>query len=243
MPTVAYIGSQQVMALISVCNPDYSIQAWHGALLTMAFVTFAILFNTVAIGKLPLLEGLAVILHVFGFFAFVVILWIMAPHSAANEVFGNFQDQNGWGSKGVATLVGIIGPATTLLGADSAVHLAEELKDAAYVLPRAMFWAAITNYVLGFTITVTFIFSVGDIEEDLASPTGQPWVAVVQRATNSFPATVTLLVVVIIMFVFCAINQVTTSSRQIFAFARDKGLPFHRFLSKVCTSRDHFKIS
>lgn len=34
-------------------------------------------------------------------------------------------------------------------------------------------------------------------------------------------------------FFFCAVNQVTTSSRQIFAFARDKGLPFHGFLSKV----------
>lgn len=28
-------------------------------------------------------------------------------------------------------------------------------------------------------------------------------------------------------------NQVTTSSRQVFAFARDKGLPFHRWLSRV----------
>ncbi|KAK0302366.1 hypothetical protein LTR01_008793 [Friedmanniomyces endolithicus] len=35
------------------------------------------------------------------------------------------------------------------------------------------------------------------------------------------------------MYFFCAVNQVTTSSRQVFAFARDKGLPFHKFLSKV----------
>lgn len=34
-------------------------------------------------------------------------------------------------------------------------------------------------------------------------------------------------------YFFCAVNQVTTSSRQVFAFARDKGLPFHEFLSKV----------
>jgi len=36
-----------------------------------------------------------------------------------------------------------------------------------------------------------------------------------------------------LQFYFCAVNQVVTSSRQIFALARDKGLPFHQFLSKV----------
>ena len=71
------VGAQQVAALISVCNPNYIIEAWHEALLTMAFVLAAIFFNTTAIGKLPVLEGLAVLLHFFGFFAFIVIVWVM----------------------------------------------------------------------------------------------------------------------------------------------------------------------
>jgi amino acid transporter len=29
------------------------------------------------------------------------------------------------------------------------------------------------------------------------------------------------------------VNQVTTSSRQVWSFARDKGLPFHQFLARV----------
>ncbi len=40
----------------------------------MAIVVAAIFFNTATIGKLPILEGLAVVLHVFGFFAFIVII-------------------------------------------------------------------------------------------------------------------------------------------------------------------------
>ena len=58
MPTVAYIAAQQVLALIAVCNDDYVIQGWHASLLTMSFVITAIFFNTSAIGKLPILEGL-----------------------------------------------------------------------------------------------------------------------------------------------------------------------------------------
>ena len=116
MPSVAYVGAQQVLALISVCNRDYVIQGWHGALLTMAFVLAAIWFNTSAIGKLPILEGLAVVLHIFGFFAFITVLWVMGPRAPAKETFTHFEDANHWGSTGLATLVGVLGPVTTFLG-------------------------------------------------------------------------------------------------------------------------------
>ena len=199
MPTVAYVGAQQVMALIAVCDPNYVIQGWHGALLTMAFVLAAIFFNTSAIGKLPILEGLAVVLHVCGFFAFIVILWVMGPRADAKRTFTVFKDDNNWGSVGLATLIGMVGPATTYLGGDSAVHLAEELKDASYVLPRAMASAAVVNYVLGFLTTVTLMFNLGSVAEDINDPSGQPWVAIVYRITDSKPATIVLLVVMIIM--------------------------------------------
>ena len=73
----------------------------------------------------------------------------------AYDTFFDFQNQNGWASPGAATLIGIIGPISTFIGGDSAVdsttreqlfldstdpflqvHLAEELQDASYVLPR-----------------------------------------------------------------------------------------------------------
>jgi len=164
MPAVAYIGAQQVLALISICDRDYVIQGWHGALITMAFVLAAVFFNTSAIGKLPLLEGFAVVLHIFGFVAFITVLWVMGPRAPAHQIFTHFEDQNNWGSLGVATMIGILGPASTYLGGDSAVHLSEELKDASYSLPRAMITAALVNYGLGFATTVTLMANLGDIQ-------------------------------------------------------------------------------
>lgn len=82
-------------------------------------------------------------------------------------------------------------------------------------------------------MTVTFMFALGDIEADLSDPSGQPWVAVILRITGSRAATIVLILVMMFMYFFCAVNQVTTSSRQVFAFARDKGLPYHEFLSRV----------
>lgn len=165
----------------------------------MAIVLAAISFNTFAIGKLPILEGLAVVLHVFGFFAFIIILWVMGPRAAAEPTFTDFVDDNHWGSVGLATLIAMVAPATTYLGGDSAVHLSEELKDASYILPRAMATAAVINYVLGFITTVTLMFNLGNVNADLLDPSAQPWVAIILRITGSKAATIVLLIVMIIM--------------------------------------------
>ncbi len=76
-----------------------------------------------------------------------------------------FEDNNHWGNAGLATLVAIVGPTATYIGGDSAVHLAEELKDASYVLPRAMVSAAVINYTLGFITTVTLMMNLGSIKD------------------------------------------------------------------------------
>jgi len=199
MPSVSYIGAQQVIGLIALCKDDYIYHSWHAALMTMAWASAAIIFNTVLIGKLPLLEGLAVVLHVFGFFAFICIIWVMGPRNDAGVVWTEFRDDNGWGSKGLATLVGIIGPLATYLGADAAVHLAEELENASYVLPRAMVASALVNYGLGFVTTVTFMQNITDLDALFESPTGQPWIGLMAGITKSKPATVVLTVVMILL--------------------------------------------
>lgn len=53
---------------------------------------------------------------------------------------------------GLATLVGIITPVTAFLGADAAVHMSEELKDASKTLPRVMISTSIVNGALGFVM-------------------------------------------------------------------------------------------
>jgi amino acid transporter len=157
----------------------------------------------------------------------------MGPRGSAKQVFTDFEDNNGWGSVGLATLVGLLSPITTLIGADSVCHLSEELRDASYTLPWCMITTASINYVLGFIMTITFMFTVGDVESALKTATGQPYVQVILNATQSRGATIVLTATMALLLLFCAINQVTTSSRQLFAFARDNGLPYSEFLSYV----------
>ena len=59
------------------------------------------------------------------------------------------------------------------------------------------------------------MFSLGDIDAALESPTGQPYIAVILNATNSLAAAKVLTVVILILVVSCSINGVTTTSRQL----------------------------
>ena len=59
------------------------------------------------------------VLHIFGFFAVFITMWVLGPRSPSKEVFGGFQDNAGWGSVGLSVLVGQLAPIFALLGADA----------------------------------------------------------------------------------------------------------------------------
>jgi len=211
-------------------------KAWQLVLLTVLVCSFAIIFNIFLARRLPGIEAAVFVMYSLGFVAFFIILLAMGPRSSAKEIFTDFQDNAGWGSIGTACFVGISGPVITLIGADSSVHMAEELKDASKQLPRAMIATAIVNYLLGFLMTVAFIAVLGNINQDVSSPTGLPYVQVIWNATQSASATMVMVAFIIFFFIFCAVNQNTTSSRQLYAFARDGGLPFSAWVSYVSFS-------
>jgi choline transport protein len=236
MAGTAFAVADQLTALIALNQPSYVIQGWHSTLLSIGITTFSILCNTVLVRKLPLLEGIGLVLHVFGFFAFVVVLWVLGPRSDTTTTWTKFEDPSGWGNTGLATLVGILGPILTLGDPDLAIHLAEEVKDAAWVSPRAMVSTAAVNYSLAFVMTVTVFSTMGtytDLTTLLDTPLGQPWIQILLNATGSMVGTNILVVLVCLLLMFSAVNQVTASSRQLWSFARDQGLPFSAWLAYV----------
>ncbi|KAF1949764.1 amino acid transporter [Byssothecium circinans] len=234
IPVTSFAATQQLQGLIALNAPSYVIKGWHSTLLTIAVAAFGIIWNTVFVRKLPMVEIVVMVLHIAGFFAVVVVLWAIGPRSDPTEVWTNFEDSSGWGSKAVAALVGMSAPILTLVGSDSTCHMSEEIENAAWVLPRAMVATSISNYALGFITTVTIMSRLGSsIPELLSTPFGQPWIQVFRNATNSKAGTSAMAAVLFILLVFCTINMLATTSRQMFAFARDRGLPFSDALAKV----------
>lgn len=89
------------------------------------------------------------------------------------------------------------------------------------------------NATLVFLMSVTLVFTLGDIDSILETPTGYPFIQVFYNATQSYAATNAMVALVIILLTACCISEVATASRQIWSFARDKGLPGSSWLSRV----------
>lgn len=124
--------------------------------------------------KLPLIEAIILVIHIFAFFGILVTLWVLAPVTrSAKEVFTQFNDGGGWGSLGGSALIGITGGIYPLIGGDAAVHMSEELRDASKTLPQCMIWTTVVNGGLAFVIAITFCFCLGDLDSVLSSATGR----------------------------------------------------------------------
>ncbi|KAI4219915.1 MAG: hypothetical protein L6R36_007991 [Xanthoria steineri] len=229
----SYLTASQIQSLMLLNDPSYSFQRWHGTLLIIAVATVAICLNVFLAKQLPQIEVLMLILHFVGFFAIIISLWVMAPRTPAKIVFTQFQNNGGWPALGLSVLIGMTGPVYSMIASDCAVHMAEEIKDASRILPLGMVWSMIISALSGFVMVLTFCFSVGDIESALSSPTGQPYIQVFYNATNSRTGTTVVTVVIATMTLCNTINNVASASRQLYAFARDRGLPFASTLSYV----------
>lgn len=235
MPGSTNVTASIIQALAVVASDSYIPKAFHVVVLTIALCTLGLSVNIFFARKLPDLVAVVSTMFIVTYIPFLVVLLTMGERSSAKEVFTDFQDNANWGSIGTACFVGVSASVIALIGSDCAAHLAEELKDASRQLPKAMLATAGTNYILGSTMMIAFLFVVGDVDEILKTPTLQPWVQVIWNATKSRTSTIIMTSFVIFFFLFCSVTCLTTSSRQLFAFARDGGLPFARFVSYVST--------
>jgi energy-coupling factor transporter transmembrane protein EcfT len=222
----AFLAGSQIQGLIALNKPDYTFEPWHGTLLVFAVSAFNVVFNTFLVKKLPLIEAIILVVHICGFFAILVVLWVTGPIGDAHATFTTFNDYGGWNNLGLATLSGLVAVILPLLGADAAVHMSEELRDASKTLPRSMLWTTFVNGSMGFVMLVTFCSVLGSIDDALASPTKQAYLYVFYNSTQSVAGASVMGALVISMAIFCNLSITATSSRQLFAFARDQGIPF-----------------
>lgn len=145
----AYTSAGLILEMAALNNPTFSPTLWHQTLATMAVVVFAFLSNTIGAKYLPLIEQVVLVLHILGFLAFLIPLWVVAPKAPASEVFGSFQNFGGWSSIGAACVIGQLSATGSLAGPDSAAHLAEEVHNASLTVPRMMMTTVFVNGLLG----------------------------------------------------------------------------------------------
>lgn len=217
----AFLAGTQIQGLVILNNPGYVPEKWHGTLLTFAVATFSVFFNTFLVKRLPLVEGIVLILHIFGFFGVLITLWVLGPRGKASEVFTTFNNYGGWSSDGLSAVVGVLAVMIPLLGADGAVHMSEELRDASKVLPRSMILTTIINGSMGWIILISFCFTLGNIDDVINSPTGQPYIAVFYTVTENYIGASVLSALIITLAIFCHLSTLSPPSNHKILYTND----------------------
>ncbi|KAK3069856.1 hypothetical protein LTS18_000210, partial [Coniosporium uncinatum] len=194
----------------------------------------AFIVNTAFARFLPQVENNILILHFTGWIVVLATMIALAPSKAsAEDVFAVFANGGGYQTQGLSFFVGTVSAVYAFIGADGAVHMAEEIKHASSVVPWGLMGSIIINGVLGFSMLIATLFCMGPIDKALKSTTGFPFLEILRFATGSLAGADGLASIIIALFVSCTIAVYASTSRMMWSFARDLGLPGSRFLSRV----------
>ncbi|KAL0941706.1 Choline transport protein 6 [Colletotrichum truncatum] len=231
--SAAFAAGLQIQSLI-ILNDDFYVPArWQGMLFYWAMLVYGMTMNIWGHRLLPTANLVSGVLHGTGFVVILVILGVMAPKNSASFVFTEFVNSSGWESDGVSWLVGLISAVYPFLGYDAACHLAEELPNASRDVPIAMVGSVIVNGIMGLIYGTVLLFSTGPLETLLTTPTGYPFMQIFLDVAKSRAGATVMSLIIILTAIAATVAGITSTSRTLWAFARDRATPYDEHLSKV----------
>lgn len=116
--------------------------------------------------------------------------------------------------------------------------MCEEVRHPATQVPKAMVGTIILNTICGLVFLIPLVFVLPDQATLAGLLSGQPTPAIIVDAVGSSGGAIGLLLPLMVLGLFCGIGCTTASSRAIYAFARDGGIPGYKMWRVVNTKFD-----
>ncbi|OAA50569.1 amino acid permease [Metarhizium rileyi] len=233
--TNALLSSQLIVGIISALHPAYDAQRWHQFLIYIGLTLLSFVINASMNSLLPLIYHGAFVWSIGGFvIVSVTVLACASPDfNSAYFVFCDFINQTGW-PDGVAWLLGLLQGGLGVTAFDAVAHMIEEIPHAASEGPKIMVVCVGIGTLTGAIFLIVLLFVSGNIDDVISSSAG-PLLQILIHATKSNAGAICLLMLPLVCLIFATLSVMTTSSRMIFAFSRDGGLPASKLFAKVHT--------
>lgn len=197
------------------------------------------LINHLGIGATTRLTDFSGYLILGGAILLTGALFLFAPSHDFSRLwtFTNYSGDAGggvWpqtGSMMTVFLLGLLLPIYTLTGYDASAHTSEETLQAAKHVPTAIIHSVFWAVLFAWLFSCAFVLAIPNMDEAAA----QGWNVFFWVMDQTIPQPLKLVIYGIILLAqyICGLATVTSVSRMIFAFARDKGLPMSATLAKV----------
>jgi amino acid transporter len=199
------------------------------------------LINHYGIRLVARLNDLSVTVHIVGVFVIVGALLLFAPKQPIGFFFERVTNNTDGFPYWWAFIIGLLQALWTFTGYDASASVSEETVDPRRRAPWGMVMAVAVSGVVGYLLLFALTISIGDIGAALSAKdaSGNEVPAVIailtsalgERAGGIFSALAAMAMW------FCGLSAVTWSSRVIWAFARDGGLPASDFWRQVSPTR------
>lgn len=133
-----------------------------------------------------------------------------------------------------AFLLGLLYVCYTITGFDASAHTSEETHDAQVNVPKGMWTAVLWSWLPGLVMVSTFVLVMPSVEEGAATGWGSFYYML---GASRMPSALLIFLAagIVLANYLCALAGLTSTSRMMFAFARDGGLPASGFLSHINT--------
>ncbi|ROV91839.1 hypothetical protein VMCG_09203 [Cytospora schulzeri] len=226
-----YACAELVQVCVNIGYPDFVVTSWQNFLIILAMFLITIVLNTLGARFLPAIEVVSLVGHTAGFLVFLGILWGMCrPLNGDSVVFLEFQNNGGWSNLGTVCILNQVSIIWSMLGSDTIVHISEEVRDASLTVPRAMWWSYVLNTTMAFVMIITMLYTIGPLDSILDSDL--PYLNLFSN-TGSTGIALFLAISLLVLVFSGNITALATTSREVWAFARDKGFPFSAWISNL----------
>lgn len=227
------IAAKFVLGMAKLVFPEYIIERWQTTLVAYGVAFMSASLNILGPHILHRVSRFMLVFNVCSFFIIMIVLLATNDNMKPVEfVFVEFRNFTGWGPA-MAAIVGVLQACFGMSSYDAPAHMTEEIKSASKEAPKAMIMAVVLGAITGLAFLLTLCFCIGDISQTANTGTGVPVIQIMYDSTDSKVGTCFLASMICVIGMVAGNNLVTEGSRSIYAFARDEGLPFSKFLSKV----------
>jgi amino acid transporter len=224
-------------------TPLIGIDATTGNLLTIyaAILISHAMINHFGIRLVAWLNDFSVTVHIIGVIVIVGALLLFAPKQPLGFFFARVtSNTEGW-PYWWAFIIGLLQAMWTFTGYDASASVSEETVDPRRRAPWGMVMAVVVSSLVGYLLLIALTLTIKDIPSALtakdASGNDVPAVIAILIGALGERAGVLFSALAAMAMWFCGLSAVTWSSRVIWAFARDDGLPGSGLWRRV--SRKH----
>jgi amino acid transporter len=212
---------------------QHEIVAVYGVILFLHAV-----MNIFSVKLVALLNDVSVWWHVAGVLIIVgFLLFKPDHHQSFGFVFGHTVNNSGFGHGWLwfVLLLGLLQAQYTYTGYDASAHMSEETQGASRSAARGVIGSIVVSAVFGYILALAVAFAI----QDYGKTAGAGGFAVKQVFLDSLgtrTAEVMLFICVGAQF-YCGMSSITSASRMLYAFSRDRAVPGHRYWRQLNKSR------